>query len=238
MATPHNGAENGAFAKTVLMPGDPLRAKFIAENFLENPKLVTSVRNVLGYTGTYNGKEVSVMASGMGMPSIGIYSFELFTQYGVETIIRVGSAGAYTEDLDLYDVVLAESAYSESSYAKTQNGCEDDVMYPSREVNDRILAAAEKLGIPCKEARIHSSDVFYQDANRGSFTRYPENFGAKCVEMESFALFHNANVLGKKAACILTISDNLITHAETTSEERQTAFNDMMLVALETAIKL
>jgi len=212
-----------------------LRAKFIAENFLENPKLVTSVRNVLGYTGTYNGKEVSVMASGMGMPSIGIYSFELFTQYGVETIIRVGSAGAYTEDLDLYDVVLAESAYSESSYAKTQNGCEDDVMYPSREVNDRILAAAEKLGIPCKEARIHSSDVFYQDANRGSFTRYPENFGAKCVEMESFALFHNANVLGKKAACILTISDSLVTHQETSSDERQNAFTSMMKIALEAA---
>jgi len=235
MATPHNGAENGAFAKTVLMPGDPLRAKFIAENFLENPKLVTSVRNVLGYTGTYNGKEVSVMASGMGMPSIGIYSFELFTQYGVETIIRVGSAGAYTEDLDLYDVVLAESAYSESSYAKTQNGCEDDVMYPSKEVNDNILAATEKLGIPCKEARIHSSDVFYQDANRGSFTRYPENFGAKCVEMESFALFHNANVLGKKAACILTISDSLVTHQETSSDERQNAFTSMMKIALEAA---
>ena len=233
--TPHINAVPGDFGQTVLMPGDPLRSKFIAENFLENPQLVTSVRNVLGYTGTYNGKPVSVMASGMGMPSIGIYSFELFTQYGVETIIRVGSAGAYTEDLDLYDVVLAESAYSESSYAKTQNGCEDDVMYPSKEVNDNILAAAEKLGIPCKEARIHSSDVFYQDANRGSFTRYPENFGAKCVEMESFALFHNANVLGKKAACILTISDSLVTHQETSSDERQNAFTAMMKIALEAA---
>lgn len=233
MATPHNAAEHGAFAKTVLMPGDPLRAKFIAENFLKDAKLVTSVRNVLGYTGTYNGKEVSVMASGMGMPSIGIYSYELFTQYGVETIIRVGSAGAYTEDLELYDVVLAESAYSESSYAKTQNGCEDDVLYPSRETNDRILAAAEKLGIPCKETRIHSSDVFYQDANRGSYTRYPEKYGAKCVEMESFALFHNANVLGKKAACILTISDSLVTHQETSSDERQNAFTAMMRIALE-----
>ena len=235
MSTPHNGAENGAFAKTVLMPGDPLRAKFIAETFLENPKLVTSVRNVLGYTGTYNGKEISVMASGMGMPSIGIYSFELFTQYGVETIVRIGSAGSYTEDLNLYDVVLAESAYSESSFAKTQNGCEDDVLYPSREINEKLLAAAEKLGIPCKEARIHSSDVFYQDANRGSFTRYPENHGAKCVEMESFALFHNANVLGKKAACLLTISDSLVTHEETTAEERQNAFTAMMKIALELA---
>lgn len=235
MSTPHNGAENGAFAKTVLMPGDPLRAKFIAETFLENPKLVTSVRNVLGYTGTYNGKEISVMASGMGMPSIGIYSFELFSQYGVETIVRIGSAGSYTKDLNLYDVVLAESAYSESSYAKTQNGCEDDVLYPSREINDKLLAAADKLGIPCKEVRIHSSDVFYQDANRGSFTRYPENHGAMCVEMESFALFHNANVLGKKAACLLTISDSLVTHEETTAEERQNAFTAMMKIALELA---
>ena len=235
MSTPHNGAENGAFAKTVLMPGDPLRAKFIAENFLENPKLVTSVINVLGYTGTYNGKEISVMASGMGMPSIGIYSYELYTQYGVETIVRIGSAGSYTEDLNLYDVVLADSAYSESSYAKTQYGCEDTVMYPSKEVNEKILAAAEKLGIPCKVARIHSSDVFYQDANRGSFTRYPENYGAKCVEMESFALFHNANVLGKKAACLLTISDSLVTHEETSAEERQNAFTAMMKIALELA---
>ena len=233
--TPHIGAKKGDFAKTVLMPGDPLRAKFIAETFLENPKLVTSVRNVLGYTGTYNGKEISVMASGMGMPSIGIYSFELFSQYGVETIVRIGSAGSYTKDLNLYDVVLAESAYSESSYAKTQNGCEDDVLYPSREINDKLLAAADKLGIPCKEVRIHSSDVFYQDANRGSFTRYPENHGAMCVEMESFALFHNANVLGKKAACLLTISDSLVTHEETTAEERQNAFTAMMKIALELA---
>lgn len=235
MSTPHNGAEKGAFAKTVLMPGDPLRAKFIAETFLENPKLVTSVRNVLGYTGTYNGKEISVMASGMGMPSIGIYSYELYSQYGVETIIRVGSAGSYSADLDVYDVVLADSAYSESNFAKVQNGCEDDVMYPSREVNDKLLEAAKKLGIECKEARVHSSDVFYQDANRGSYERYPQNFGAKCVEMESFALFHNANVLGKKAACILTISDSFVTKKEVSAEGRQNSFTAMMKIALEAA---
>lgn len=235
MSTPHNGAERGAFAKTVLMPGDPLRAKFIAETFLENPKLVTSVRNVYGYTGTYKGKEISVMASGMGMPSIGIYSYELYTQYGVETIIRVGSAGAYTDDLKVYDVVLAESAYSESSFARVQNGCEENVMHPSKETNEKILAAAEKLGISCKEARIHSSDVFYQDENRGSYERYPNEYGAKCVEMESFALFHNANVLGKKAACLLTISDSFVTKEATSSEERQNAFTAMMKIALEAA---
>ena len=155
--------------------------------------------------------------------------------YGVETIIRVGSAGSYVADLDVYDVVLAESAYSESNYAKTQNGCEDDIMYPSKEVNERIIAAAEKLDISCKVARIHSSDVFYQDANRGSYTRYPENHGAVCVEMESFALFHNANVLGKKAACILTISDCFVSKKETTAEERQNAFTAMMKIALEAA---
>ena len=233
--TPHINATPEDFAKTVLMPGDPLRTKYIAENYLENAKLVNYVRGIQGYTGTYKGVPVSVMASGMGMPSIGIYSFELFSQYGVETIIRVGSAGSYSADLDLYDVVLAESAYSESNYARTQNGCEDDVMYPSKETNDRIKAAAEKLGIPCKETRIHSSDVFYQDANRGSFTRYPEKYGANCVEMESFALVHNANVLGKKAACLLTISDSLVTHQETTADERQNAFTAMMKIALEAA---
>ncbi len=235
MSTPHNSAEMGAFAKTVLMPGDPLRAKFIAETFLEDVELVTSVRNVYGYTGTYKGKKVSVMASGMGMPSIGIYSYELYTQYGVETIIRIGSAGAYSDDLKLYDVVLADSAYSESSFALVQSGYEEDVTYPTKEVNERILAAAEKLDISCKVARVHSSDVFYQHENRGSFERYPKEFNAKCVEMESFALFHNANVLGKKAACLLTISDSFVTHEEVSAEGRQNSFTAMMEIALEAA---
>ena len=235
MSTPHNEAKLEDIAKTVIMPGDPLRAKYIAETYLENPRLVTSVRNMFGYTGTYKGKEISVMASGMGMPSIGIYSYELYSQYGVETIIRVGSAGSYSADLDVYDVVLADSAYSESNFARVQNGCEDDVMYPSKETNDRLIAAAEKLGIPCKVARIHSSDVFYQDANRGSYERYPQNYGAKCVEMESFALFHNANVLGKKAACILTISDSFVTKKEVSAEGRQNSFTAMMEIALEAA---
>lgn len=235
MATPHNQAENGAFAKTVLMPGDPLRAKFIAENFLENPQLVTSVRNVYGYTGTYNGKKISVMASGMGMPSIGIYSYELYTQYGVENIIRVGSAGAYSEDLKVYDVVLADSAYSESSFAKVQSGCEEDVLYPSKELNDRIMETAKSLSIPCKLARVHSSDVFYQQPDRGSYERYLINHGAKCVEMESFALFHNANVLGKKAACLLTISDSFVTKEAVDALGRQNSFTTMMKLALSAA---
>lgn len=238
MATPHNGAEKGDFAKTVLMPGDPLRAKFIAENFLEDIKLVTSVRNVFGYTGTYKGIPVSVMASGMGMPSIGIYSYELYSQYGVENIIRVGSAGSYVEDLHIFDVVLAESAYSASSFARVQNGTTDDVMYPSKELNDTIIAAAKDLDIPLKLERIHSSDVFYEETCTGSFERYVTDHGAKAVEMESFALFHNANVLGKNAACILTISDSFVLDEETTAEQRQNSFTTMMKLALEAAIRL
>ncbi len=234
MSTPHNSANPGDFAKTVLMPGDPLRAQFIAETFLVDAELVSSVRNVLAYTGTYNGKRISVMASGMGMPSIGIYSYELFKFYGVENIIRIGSAGAYSADLRLYDVVMADSAYSESTFARTQNGEERNVLYPSEELNEKLKAAAEKLNIPLHTGRIHSSDVFYREA--GDYLPYITG-EMKCVacEMESFALFHNANVLGKKAACILTISDSFVYPEITTAEERQKSFTNMMKIALEAA---
>ncbi|MBR2991152.1 MAG: purine-nucleoside phosphorylase [Solobacterium sp.] len=232
MATPHNSAENGKFAKTVLMPGDPLRAKFIAEHFLEDAELVTSVRNVLGYTGTYKGKRVSVMASGMGMPSIGIYSYELFKFYGVENIIRVGSTGACDPDLKLFDVILANDAYSTSTYAKNFAGIEDHIMTPAPELNARIEAAAEKLGKKIIKGRVGSSDNFY-------YATTPEDVhatqGVICLEMESFALFTNAKVLGKKAACLLTVSDSLITNEETTSDQREKAFTDMMEIALEAA---
>ena len=163
MSTPHNSAEKGQIAKTVLMPGDPLRSKFIAETFLENPVQFNAVRNMFGYTGTYKGKMISVMGSGMGMPSIGIYSYELFSQYGVENIIRIGSAGAYSPDLKVFDVVLADSAYSESSYAKVQSGYDQDKTYPSETLNQRIKDAAEKLGMPLHIGCIHSSDVFYRE---------------------------------------------------------------------------
>ena len=163
MSTPHNRANPGDFAKTVLMPGDPLRAKFIAETFLENPRLVTDVRGMLGYTGTYQGHPVSVMGSGMGMPSIGIYSYELYSQYGVENIIRVGSAGSYTPKAKIFDVVLATGAYSESNYAVTQSGDIDDIQKPSEELNNALRASAKKQGIPLIEGTIHSSDVFYRE---------------------------------------------------------------------------
>ena len=234
MSTPHNNAEKGQIAKTVLMPGDPLRAKFITETFLENPKLVSSVRNVYAYTGTYNGKEISVMASGMGMPSIGIYSYELYKFYDVETIIRIGSAGGYSKDLRLYDVVLATSAYSESSYAKTQSGDPRNILFPSEELNDRIRNSAKNLNIPLHEGMIHSSDVFYRESS--DYMTQDENVkNSLCVEMESFALFHNAEVLGKKAACLLTISDSFVYPEVTTPEERQKSFTNMMKIALDSA---
>ena len=236
--TPHNNAPDGAFAKTVLMPGDPLRAKFIAETFLEDVELVTSVRNCLGYTGKYKGVPVSVMASGMGMPSIGIYSHELYSFYGVENIIRIGSAGSYTDRLAVQDVVLADSCYSESSYAYVHNRVTDKVLYPSEEINKVIWETAEQLGIEVQTVEVHSSDVFYGGPNAESWQSLRERTSVDCVEMESFALFHNANVLGKRAACLLTISDSFINHVELSAEERQNSFRTMMTLALESAIKL
>ena len=235
MSTPHNRAENGDFAKTVLMPGDPLRAQFIAETFLESPRLVTDVRGMLGYTGTYQGRPVSVMGSGMGMPSIGIYSYELYTQYGVESIIRIGSAGSYTEKARLFDVVLATGAYSESSYAATQSGDGSDIQRPSKALNAALRRSAAAQGIPLIEGIIHSSDVFYRqpsDQKPTYWERLRDEKGCLAVEMESFALFHNAKVLGKHAACLLTISDSFVSPEATTAEQRQTSFTAMMKVAL------
>ena len=229
--TPHNEANKEDIAKTVLMPGDPLRAKYIAETYLEDYKLVNKVRNCFAYTGYYKGKRVTVMASGMGMPSIGIYSYELFKFYDVDTIIRVGSSGAYTDKLNLYDVVLVDGAYSDSSYALAQNGETRNILHGNDEVNNHIKETAEKLNIPIHFVNIHSSDIFYKEND--NFPELYEKYGCAAVEMESFALFHNANACGKKAACLLTISDNLVTHEETTPEERQNSFNNMIELALE-----
>ena len=231
MSTPHNSANINDIAKTVLMPGDPLRAKFIAETFLEDVVQFNAVRNMFGYTGTYKGTKISVMGSGMGMPSIGIYSYELYSQYGVENIIRIGSAGAYTADLKVYDVVLAKAAYSESSFAKTQNGYDKDITYPSESLNQKLIDAAKELNIPMHQSIIHSSDVFYREGGIGYVEGLKEK-GCTCVEMESFALFHNASVLGKNAACLVTISDSFVTSEVTTAEERQHAFTNMMEIAL------
>ena len=232
--TPHIEAKKGDIADVVLMPGDPLRAKFIADNFLEDVICVNTVRNMLMYTGTYKGKKVSICGSGMGIASIGIYSYELYKFYDVDTIIRVGSSGAYTTELDVYDVVLVTEAYSDSSeFSKLVTGVDTHVTYASSDVNDKLRAAAKNNNITLKEARTHSSDVFYSIRSLEDTIKVT---GASCVEMESTGLFVNAKALGKKAACILSISDHLVTGLATTAEERQTKFKDMMTIALESII--
>lgn len=235
MSTPHNKATSGQIAKTVLMPGDPLRAKMIAETFLENVVQFNDVRGMYGYTGTYQGDPISVMGSGMGMPSIGIYSYELYAMYGVENIIRIGSAGSYTKEANLYDVVLSDSAYSESSFAKTAFGYTEEVQLPDAELTAKLEAAAKKLNIPVIKGCIHSSDVFYRGDTSITFQEINRDHHCVAVEMESFALFANARYLKKKAACLVTISDSLVTHEVTTAEERQTSFVNMMKIALEMA---
>ena len=235
MSTPHNNANNGDIAKNVLMPGDPLRAKFISERYLEDPVQFNSVRGMLGYTGIYKGKQVSVMGSGMGMPSIGIYSYELFTVYDVDNIIRIGSSGGYAESLKVFDTILVLDAYSESSYAKYQDGFEGDVIAASPALVEKLRESGRRLGLPLVEGRIHSSDIFYRSLKTEPAYWVQIRDGKNClaVEMESFALFHNANVTGKNAACILTVSDMLTTMVATTPEEREKGFTDMMEVALE-----
>lgn len=233
MSTPHNKAEKGDFAPTVLMPGDPLRAKYIAENFLEDYKLVNEVRGMLGYTGKYKGKEVSVMGSGMGIPSIGIYSYELFDQYGVENIIRVGSCGAYTDKVRVRDVILVQAACTNSNFA-AQYGL-NGTFAPIADF-DLLLAAkkaADGMGIKTAVGNIFSSDVFYEGGE--GWKKWAE-MGVLGVEMESAALYMNAAKLGKKALTILTVSDHFVIKGEdTTSEEREKSFTDMMKIALEIA---
>ena len=233
--TPHNKCEDESLiAKTVLMPGDPLRAKYIAENFLTDVTCFNDVRNMFGYTGYYKNKKISVMGSGMGMPSIGIYSYELYSFYNVENIIRIGSAGSYSERLNVYDIVLVTKAFSESNYAKVAFGYKTKFMTPSKVINNKLIKAANKLNINLKEAIIHSSDVFYS-SNSNHWKELKNKYNVEAVEMESFALFANAKELKKKAACLSTISDSFITHDVTTSEERQKNFNNMIKLALELA---
>jgi purine-nucleoside phosphorylase len=232
--TPHIDSQAGAFAATVLMPGDPQRAKFIADNFLQDVVQVNSVRGMLGYTGTYNGRAISVMGSGMGMPSIGIYSHELFSSYNVERIIRIGSCGSYTADLNLYDVIIAEDAWSESTFARTQGVSEADILEASPALVAELESHAKALQIYYTKGRIHSSDVFYRQ-NFDDYQTIRDQHGCQAVEMEAFALFANAQATNKQAACVLTVSDSLVTHEATTAAEREQAFTNMMKIALEMA---
>jgi len=234
MPTPHNNAEKGQIAKTVLMPGDPLRAKFIAETYLQNAVEFNRVRGMLGFTGAYKGKPVSVMGSGMGMPSIGIYSYELFTHYDVDAIIRIGSAGGYSNTLKLFDVLLVTESYSESTFARSQNGFTGDRIGPDESLCGRLRESAGRLGFPLVEGRVHCSDIFYHEKRSDGlyWQKVMREQNCLAVEMESFALFHNARVTGKKAACLLTISDMLEGGRLTTPEEREKSFTRMMEIAL------
>ena len=236
MSTPHNEAEKGQIAKCVLMPGDPLRAKYVAEHFLEDARLVNKVRNVLAYTGTYKGRPVSVMASGMGMPSIGIYSYELFAFYGVENIIRIGTAGAASDEIEMMDVILADKAYSTSDYAKIQSGFIGNCLPASPELNAIITDTAKTTDLHLVTGPVSSGGVFYRE----DIPREPEAFmkEVKALEMESFALFANAKALGKKGACLVTITDNKRTGEVLTPEQRKTHLGNMFTLALESAIRM
>ena len=234
--TPHNSAKYGEIAKIVLMPGDPLRAKWIAENFLTNPVLVNQVRGMYCYTGQYKDMTISIMAHGMGIPSIGIYSYELFKFYDVDTIIRIGSTGSYSNELLVNDVVLVSEAYSESTYADLLNiETNSHVLQPTKEVNETILNVAKQEGINLKFGRCHSSDVFYRNIPLQELVNQTK---AICVEMEAFALFANAKLLNKQAATILTCSDSLVTGESLDANSRQTTFKKMVLLALNSAYEL
>ena len=232
--TPHINAKPEDFAKTVLMPGDPLRAKFIAENFLDNPRLVNNVRGIQGYTGTYKGVPVSVMASGMGMPSIGIYSYELFSVFCVENIIRVGSAGGMQENIKVRDIVIGMGACTNSSYG-TQYGLNGTFSaIASYNLLRTCVDKAEEMKLSYHVGNLLSSDTFYSDDTSSDWGK----MGVMAVEMEAAALYMNAARLGKNALAICTVTENLLTGEATSSEERQESFTEMMILALETAIKL
>jgi len=232
MPTPHNNAEKGQIARTVLMPGDPLRAKFIAENYLDDTVCYNQVRGMLGYTGNYKGIPVSVQGSGMGMPSIGIYSWELFNEYGVDNIIRVGTAGAIADSVKLRDVVIGMSASTNSAYASQYRLPGTYAPTASWELLSAAVKAAESKGGAFHVGNIFSSDTFYDDAD--SLAQW-QKMGVLAIEMEAAALYMNAARAGKNALCILTVSDCPLKGLSTSAEERQTTFRDMMEIALETA---
>lgn len=233
MSTPHNSALKGNIAETILLPGDPLRAKFIAENFLTDVEQFNAVRNMFGYTGTYNGKKVSVMGTGMGCPSIGIYSYELIHMYGVKNLIRVGSCGAYDEKLNLFDIILAMGASTDSNYAYQYNLPGTYSATASWELLSKAKKAADEFEIPTTVGNIVSSDIFYHD-NPDNWKSWAK-MGCLAVEMETYALYCNANRAGVNALTVLTVSDSLVHHTETTAEQREKGFKDMMKIALELA---
>ncbi len=226
-------------AKTVLMPGDPKRASYIANKFLDDVKLFNEVRGMLGYTGTYKGKKISVMASGMGIPSMGIYSYELFKIYDVDNIIRIGTSGSNSRDVNILDIVLASSSYSLSTFAKVYDGFLGNELEASKELNEKIKNTAKKLNINLKEGRIITSDVFnpYCDSMEEYYKNYPDNLTSLASEMESFALFYIAKKFKKNATCLLTVVDSPYDDRVISSIDREKSLDDMIILALESAIK-
>ena len=231
MGTPHNGADKGDIARTVLMPDDPLRAKYIADTYLEDVKCFNTVRNMFGYTGTYKGKRISVMGGGMGMPSIGIYSYELYHFYDVDAIIRIGSAGAMQDDVNVMDLVIGMGACTNSSYADQYQLPGTFAPIPDYGLLEKAVNTAREKGASVRVGNILSSDVFYND--RTDFNDRWKRMGVLAVEMEAAALYMNAARAGKKALCILTISDHLYREDSLSAEDRQTGFRQMMEIALE-----
>lgn len=231
--TIHCNANKEDIEKTVLMPGDPLRAKYIAENFLENARLVNTTRNMLAYTGTYKGKPVTVFSSGMGIPSMGIYSYELFKFYDVEKIIRIGSCGTYTEGINLFDTILVDDSYTKSNFALEWNKKDVHVASASKELNDLIENTAKRLGTKYVRGNVLCNECFdgYLDDLDDFIKNFPKN--AIACEMESFALFYMANYFNKHAACLLTVVDAYFEKKSISSDERERSLNDMITLALE-----
>ena len=238
MPTPHIGCEKNEIAENVLMPGDPLRAKYIAENYLEDYKLVNEVRNMLGYTGTYKGKKVTVFASGMGIPSIGIYSYELYKYYDVKNIIRIGTCGSFHKDIKMLDVILSNSAYCKSYFDELLDGIDIDFIQSSNTINRKIINTAKVKGIDLKIGKTITSDIFdlYCD-DKIKFRNHFPDMEFLAVEMEAFGLFYIANKLGKEATCLMTVVDSLFDKRSLSSEEREKSLNGMIELALDSIIE-
>lgn len=236
----HCNAKKEDIAKTVLMPGDPLRAKYIAENFLENARLVNTVRNMLAYTGTYKGKEITVFSHGMGMASMGIYCYELYKFYDVENIIRIGSCGAYSEDLNIFDTILVDKSYTEGNFAYEWNEKDCHLIESSEFLNEIIESTAKEINIPYIKGNTLCSDCFdgYLESIPNLIKRFPKELNIIGAEMEAFALFYMAHYLGRQASCLLTVVDSHYKKQEISSEEREKSLNNMITLALESAIKI
>lgn len=240
MSTPHNEAKLGDIAKTVIMPGDPLRARYMAENFLKNVKLVNQVRGMYAYTGTYQGKDLTIMASGMGMPSMGIYSYELYQFYEVENIIRIGSCGAYRPELNLFDIVLSDSVYCEGNYALTFNNDNCHLIKASQELNQKIQETAHEIDSNIYCGNTVCLEVFdpYMPNFQQFLQRLPQDLNPYAGEMEAFALFYNALFFHKKASCLMTVVDSRFRENIATTEQRETGLNNMMKLALDSTLKM